>query len=246
MDDFGFVVFMDVQKTGSTFISQVLKDVLGSDASRGLVKHGRVRKRREDTLYFASVRHPFETWHSLFRYGCDRKGSLARRLRQQGLGHLYEPSGEGFARWLDFVLDEANAPLLKEGYDKVRADLFGFQTFRFLVLSLANPVQRLAGVQTVEELDALYEGQAITSFVVRNEHMSEDLMRLFREHLADQVDLDKAAAVLDSAPRINVSKTDRLAASLAPPVLERMRRKEDFLLRRFYPDSVVNDVATVR
>lgn len=238
MDDFGFVVFMDVQKTGSTFISRVLREVLDRREFRRQSEHGRVRKRREGAFYFASVRHPVDAYHSLFRFGCDGYGSLAARLRKAGLGHLYEPSAAGFTRWLDFVLDEANASALGEGYDQVRAGVIGLQTFRFAALSLASPMSRLPQVRSVAELDALYDSEAITGFVVRNEHMSEDLMRLFREHLADRVDLGRAAAVLAEAPRVNASKTRRLSDSLEPATLDRMRRKEDFLLRRFYPGSV--------
>lgn len=235
MDDFGFAVYMDVQKTGSTYISQVLRDVLNRRQFRKQETHGRVRKRREGVVYFASVRHPLDAYHSLFRYGCDRFGTLAGQLRKAGHGALYQPTAEGFARWLDFVLDEANAEILGEGYPKVRTDLIGFQTFRFLVLSLAAPMTRLPQVQSLAELDALYDREAITSFVVRNENMGEDLMSLFREHLAGHVDLDRAAEVLASAPRINASKTRSLADRLDPSVLAKLRRKEDFLLRRFYP-----------
>lgn len=76
----------------------------------------------------------------------------------------------------------------------------------------------------------------ITSFVVQNETMGEHL-RLFREKLAGPVDPHKAERALASAPRINASKTTGLAGDLDPAILEKLRRKEDFLLRRFYPEN---------
>lgn len=234
MDDFGSVVYMDVQKSGSTYISQVLREVLDRQNFRRQEDHGRVRKRREDAIYFASVRHPLDSYHSLFRYGCDGNGNLAARLRKAGRGGLYQPSAEGFGRWLDFVLDEANAGALGEGYARTRADLFGFQTFRFMVLALASPLRRMAQVQSMPDLDALYDNERITSFVVRNEAMGEDLARLFSEHLGQHVNLDQAREVLARAPRINASKTGRLADGLDPRILAKLARKEEFLLRRFY------------
>ena len=209
MDEYKSVCYLDVQKTGSTFVSAFLREHL-NEAQLRFAKHGRVRDDHDPKkFYFISCRDPLNQYRSLFQFGCAGEGVLRSRLETHGRVDLYEPTQEGFARWLEFVLDPANAGFLSEDYGKIDAGLFGLQTFRFLALSLVRPMRKLKRVKTVDDVRKLYENKNIAASVVRTESLNADLARLAEGPLRPFVrNVDAALKALSQERRINASKHD--------------------------------------
>jgi hypothetical protein len=233
VEDYGKLVYLDVQKTGSTFISAFLRECanLGLHHSE---QHARVAEARPGTIYAISVRHPLEQYVSLFRYGLDEKGAVFSRIKSIGREDLYH--ADGFDDWMRFILDAANAKVLGEGYADVAGLGMGFQTWRFLALSVVNPRDRFLNAG-VESLKDIYRQHNIASVILRNESLNADLREKLVSVHPDWFDLEKAEAVLSKGDRINASTTQIARAKLPPDINEVFFRKEAFLLDQFYPNG---------
>lgn len=238
MDDFGTLVYLDVQKTSSTFISQFLADTL-SIKRLSFIKHGRIGNEYSDTKsYFISVRDPFEQYLSLFKYGCDGKGGLFQTLKRGGREDLYRRNSTAFEHWLNFVLSADHAHLLGEGYDAIDNNLIGFQSFRFLILSFQHSLLKMKSVNNYDDLRQLYETQKIHKFVVRNENINHDLRQLISS--LPQSIVKESLSIrryLRQSPKLNISKKlDIKIESLNKDTIAILKQKERFLFETFYPD----------
>ena len=84
MHDFGDIVYLDLQKTGSTFVSEFLRFACVCP-ERKFQKHGWITDDlRSSATYFITVRHPHALYSALYRYGLDRKGAIYNRLHRAG------------------------------------------------------------------------------------------------------------------------------------------------------------------
>ncbi|MHA3980415.1 hypothetical protein ACW9UR_22315 [Halovulum sp. GXIMD14794] len=240
MDDFGPVVYLDVQKTGSTLVSEFLAAQLALPRKR-FEKHGRVAEApAPDVFHFITVREPLSQYLSLYQYGCSWRGWLFWRLLRAGRFRLYSGTPEGFERWLRFVMDPANAALLREGYAKAHPELIGFQSFRFLALSFARPMRVLRRQTDLAGLNAAYDRQRLHSAVLKTETLAEDLTALARGPLAPHLrDPEGAIDWLARGRRVNASKSRGIDASAALSAETRswLFEREAFLYDRFYPDA---------
>ena len=175
MDDFGKFIYLDLQKTGSTYISNFF--IKFSSCNRiELNKHIPIKSVRLNSLYIISIRNPLDWYKSLFRYGLTRRGAVHAKLLKAGLEYLY--SNDKFDEWMRFILDPKNSPLLAEFYSKTNSTLFGFLTYRFMCLSVESPYLNLANVHTQDDLKKLYENKKIHSFIIKQEDMRDDLKKL--------------------------------------------------------------------
>lgn len=232
MQDFGDLVYLDVQKTGSTFVEEFLRRCCTLPCLKS-VKHGRVTgEYRRDAYYFITVRHPLAQYMSLFRYGADGFGGVFGRLRNAGLAGIYE---KGFEPWLEFVLDPANAEVLGEGYQRVAHTGIGFMTFRFVVLSMAYPMQEFPSAQSVDDVRALYAKRNLARRVIRNEYLNAGLRALAVEDVPQWFKPDEAKAFL-AGERINQSRS-ATPPPPSPDLVREMERREAFILDRFYTDG---------
>lgn len=234
MQDYGSLVYLDVQKTGSSFVLEFLEASckLALQPSR---KHARiVGKYRRDAYYFITVRHPLAQYVSLFRYGLDQKGAIHHRIRRKGRADLYE---RGLEPWLEFMLDDRNVSIIGEDFEAMAGSGVGFMTFRFMALSIANPVSALKQARSVADVRKLYAEQNLARRVIRNESLNEGLRTLAFDDVPQWFDRDAAAAYLDAAGRVNPSQAPAPALPSAD-LLGEFRRREAFLLDLFYSDKV--------
>lgn len=260
MYDFERFVYLDVQKTGSTFVGNLLKTCskrpmiyfskhtpardLTVAASVNLLKRRKLRRLwkragfyRQDAIYFNSIRHPFDLYASLYNYGCDGNGSVFGKLRQQGAESLYDGTPEGFLRWTEFMLDPGNAKLLKGEYSRC-ADAVGFMTYRFLNLSFRNPARQLGHITDRAAAREIYRERNICVATLRLENIREDFEALVETHLADIVDRGKVSDFF-AAGRINASqsKAGKSSALGESAVGDLVREREFLIFELFYPDS---------
>jgi hypothetical protein len=237
MDDFGDVVYLDVEKTGSSFVSKFLNDNMKHERN-SLIKHGRIGADfRIDAFYFISVRNPLDQYLSLYRYGCKGKGAIYESLSKSGYAALYQPDLLSFQKWLEFVLTPKNAGHLGADYKTVDTTLMGLQTFRFLVLSFQHAILKLKSIHDYESLGDLYDREKIHSEVVCNERLREDMEALVASHLSGYLNVEESISYLRAAPSINKSpQLDFDIGTVDEDTKGLIRHKERFLLERFYPD----------
>ena len=207
MYEYETFAYLDVQKTGSSFIARLLQTFAAESlvASR---KHGRIRNPDPAKFYFTSCRDPLDQLLSLYFYGCSGSGHIRSAMEAAGNTAPYDGTPAGFDAFLRFVLDPGNADIFGEDYGKSGiAPLVGLMTFRFAVLSLPRPLRRLAACRTRDHLVAAYRTHAMTQEVVRAEALNDTMRDLIRGPLRTRLS-DPAAAIawIDSAERVNASR----------------------------------------
>lgn len=139
MYDFETFAYLDVQKTGSSFIAKLLQTFAKEPlvASR---RHGRIAHRQVGKFYFISCRDPLDQLLSLYFFGCAGSGHLRTRLVAAGRTDFYDGSAPGFDAFLRFVLDPGNAEVFGEDYAASGiAPIAGLMTFRFVALAIPAP-----------------------------------------------------------------------------------------------------------
>jgi len=231
--EFQTFCFLQNHKTGCSFIEAFLRQQCSEDLVR-YEKHRALRARRAGKFHFVGVREPLDAYLSLFNYGLDGRGEIFARLHAAGLGADHYTRGiNGFAGWLDLLLDpERGATFYPPGCESLAAR-GGLLTVRFLRLAIPGWEQdpsddwreRLAGPDAVDA-------------VLRHESLVEQMQALVCGPLHHAfADSSRAHAWLAEAPRVNASRRrDRDAAPRLPAELcARLAERERFLYDVFYP-----------
>jgi hypothetical protein len=242
MQEFETFVYLDVQKTGSTFIAKLLRRFCSE--KEVLIKRHKAAGRRYDRgkFYFISIRNPKDQYVSLYSHGCDGSGALYNRLRKLGHGDLYDDSTwRGFRRWLKFVVQPDNAALLDRAYGRAGGgsigQMIGFQSYRFLELAMLKPVKTLLSCKTRDDVLKAYDSGKIARFTVRNESLTADMEQLLTTHLRNSItDLDGALRHLREGRHLNVSnRIDRYEDNpdLGPNIRRLLVEREWFLHELF-------------
>lgn len=262
MYDFGKFCYLDLQKTGSTLIVNVLKKSsnlpLLSSGKHETIKNINMRKvlrfskagkfsgiylrggaHRRDVLYFNSIRNPFSYYASLYNYGCDGKGALFKKMKMGGWDHLYDSTQSGFLRWANFVLKSENSRYIDAGYSKSCGNAVGFLSYRLLRLSMSNPEKRICGISSAKNASDIYSKYNITKYTIRNENLREDFIFLIENFLNEHLDKSRAVQILDGG-RVNVSKSKIAEASMLrdSDLAEKVFKREALVFERFYPHLV--------
>ncbi len=136
MHEFKTFVYLDIQKTGSTFITTLLEKFFPEHEVRKRRHIGMEKEFDTSKFHFISVRDPLDQYVSLYSYGCETKGKIFRRLNDREQGDLYDGTWDGFCRWLDFVLRPGNAHLIDARYFSFRGRTIA-QADRLPVLACA-------------------------------------------------------------------------------------------------------------
>jgi hypothetical protein len=240
---FHSLAYLDVEKSGSTFVSQFLCDFLDDDEV-SFRKHVEMEDRPPaGRVHVISVRDPLDTYLSLYSYGCQGKGGLAGTMRDAGLGHLYDGTAGGFDRWLDAVLDPAEAMALNpSSYGRSGvAPHVGLLSFRVARLSTPRPLRWICAVTSTEDFLRTYRQRTVVDVVLRNESLTQDLAALVRrEDLAWRPSREAALSALAAAERLNTStRLDSDAAFEVPgDAWQRVAAREPLLTEVFgYADQ---------
>src|SRR4051812_39466721 len=116
MYEFPSFVYLDVEKSGSTFIFQVFANY--SSEKEILPDHHAPLPLDCDRskFYFISIRDPLDSYISLYSFGCGDRGKMRTRFERRDLGHFYDGTTEGFNKWLQFTLKTKNREVVDGGY----------------------------------------------------------------------------------------------------------------------------------
>ena len=182
---------MDVQKTGCTFISDLLKKTLELEPVVD-VKHARFeRAKTTDDFVVISRRDPFSQWVSLYNYGCMNLGWIYMRLNDLGLSEkFYTKDKEGLNLFVSQLLHSENSHLLGEGYQQARHLDVGFQSFRYLAMSLARPSSSYQIFKNHSDLMNNFQNYSIIDFTIRTSQLNSDLHHLLTKVIPQHVRKD--------------------------------------------------------
>ena len=230
MHDFGRLVYLEMQKSGSTFVNRFLSYCCTlTEIKRN--KHAAVTNDYDpNSFYFITIRHPLALYSSLYRFGLDQRGGLYQRLKKAQKTSCYS----NFEAFVVFMLDPQNAPFLTAGYNIKIAEQIGFMSFRFMKLSLQFPNRKilncLASGNNLIEL----EREFITDLEIKNEDLIQGLKVLSTEIIPEHFEEKSVIKFLNNSPKINASKTR--AEDLVPlsnPTLSKLHTQEALLLSRY-------------
>lgn len=199
------IVFLEVQKTGSTFVTAALKNS-SLEVRRGSEKHHRVEPADiGDRLVLASVRSPWSWYVSLWAYGMQGKGTIRIRSTERNRGNpgpgagkrewlLYkavqpfkhvsafqqtyeEATPESFQRWVRLLHRRRNRIALGERWSASPVSRWtGLYTWRYLYL-LARDVDGLFArdLRTPDGLQRFLAEGLLEHHLMRNESLGPDL-----------------------------------------------------------------------
>jgi len=231
MHDFGHFAYLDLHKTGSSYVSKFLRECCTCKETY-FKKHDWVTNDfHVNKFYFISIRNPLSMYSSLYRYGLDRKGDVFGRLKRSNNLKVYD----SFEYFVTFLLDSENANILGYGYRQNVAESMGFMSFRFLKLSLQHPMQKITQIlKKGEKLESL-EQQFITRLEIRTEELNEGL-RVFSKDIFpqyfNQISVDRF--LLDSE-KVNSSKTtpEKIDLTVSDNAMNELKDKEKLLFSRY-------------
>jgi hypothetical protein len=211
--EFPSFVYLDVQKTGSSFVVDFFKRH-ARDEYIALDRHKPVAIYDPGKFYFITCRDPLDQYLSLYSFGCGGQGGYRKRHGDD----MYDGTAAGFSTWLRFMLDSGDRDRSSEMRRYVKSGLepfVGFQSFRFLYLSFASPWDVLDRCRSVGMVRKVFRNRRIWSEAIRNEDLAGSLARLVGGRLAASVrDIDAALAYLAANEKTNTS--------------ERVDKKNDF------------------
>jgi hypothetical protein len=190
------LIYVQLQKTGSTHIAKMLAEILNGSAPKdGPGKHSRATQAQINSgkTILASIRNPWDWYVSLWTFGCIGKGGLrnqALQKTQPEWGNSYtdwervysnKNDTDLFREWLRMVFNPTNAALIRYGPQKVWIpENVGFMTYRYARLCWQeNP--SLKSSKPSKELPDLLDVDALNCYVhdfIRLDQLEEDLCRV--------------------------------------------------------------------
>jgi hypothetical protein len=241
MLEFESFVYLDMEKTGSTFIIQMLNRFSAEPKIKQSHHESLTGDYDPTKFYFISVRDPLDAYLSLYSFGCGAKGQLRARMNKKGHDDYYDGTMEGFSNWLQFVLKPRHAKALGAAYayiaDGRMPKLLGVQSFRYLRLAVPNADALLTECETRDDIRAVHAGHKLPHFTVRYEWFVEDLCELLSGPLRPYItDLDGALDYVRYSRPVNTSKRidDREPQfEIKRRLLKQMREREWLMAELF-------------
>lgn len=240
MFEFETFAYLDVQKTGSRFICAILKKFSGDAVVRNR-KHKPFETDYDTSkFYFISVRNPLDQYVSLYFYGCKGRGGVSKRLKENGLGELYNGSWSGFLAWLEYLLDATNAPSFEPEYGELGdgrlSQLVGLQSYRVLRLSIPDSQRVLSACKEKMDIASEYRSKNISKRTIKTENLRTDLIDILKNDLKERIaDLPGAIKFIEDEASIN--STEQFDKKGRPELSEnlksRLREREWFLFDEF-------------
>jgi hypothetical protein len=230
--EFETFCFLQNHKTGCSFVESFLRQHCSEDLVR-YEKHRALAERCPGKFHFTGVREPLDAYLSLFNYGLDGKGEIFARLGAAGAGDHYAAGIEGFADWLELLLDPQRAASLYPPGCAVVAARCGLLTARFLRLAIPGWEHDPAG-----DWRERLAGPGAVDAVLRYENLVEQMQALVGGPLRHAfADPERARAWLAAGPRVNASqRRDRGHPPRVPAGLRaRLVARERLLYDAFYP-----------
>lgn len=192
------LIYLQMQKTGSSHIVHLLKNYIGGK-KKGV--HNHLKKYNKNKFLVVSVRNPWDWYVSLWRFGCNQKGEIHRRLTQEApevmakinknksekvaekwnsvYANPEEP--ENFRNWLKLIYNPWRMKDLRENYHKSSLSAFaGFMTYRYCKFSLKD-FQPETVIEDFSALKAYDEKNNMINGVIKTESLEEDLINVLQQ-----------------------------------------------------------------
>jgi hypothetical protein len=235
--DFESFIYLDVPRTGSTFIKGILRRNCTTPQIGKPGAHTVLSQEYDASKFcFISVRDPLDLYLSLYSLGRSSKG-LFRSLQAAGFGDLYDGGWTGFRKWLKFVLTPRNAAYIGPEYARCGngrvCELMGWASFQIARLAIPDHHRVLGRCRERDDIRAEFRSRKAYQFTIRYENLRTDLAELLKTRLRPYLkDLDKALEAVETRDAPNPS--NRPIKDPGEPVLEsdlrRMLKEREWLM----------------
>ncbi len=222
------LVFLELQKTGSTHIKQLLKATVGG-VNNGKHNQATPEIRAKGKAFVGSIRDPWSWYLSLFTYGCQEKGLVFQRTtnpkhwnkltdeekQTPGFEHynvdfarqMYTnpEDATNFKHWLKLVTTTGpHRKIIEDGFfQSPISDLAGLMTYRYFLLFCDQGVDIPASIKTMKGLKNYEAEHRFVEYIIRNETLAEDLIQVL--HDVGEKLTDEQLATIREAPKTNQS-----------------------------------------
>lgn len=196
MIEFKHFIYLDVYRTGSTHIINVLRRISESKEVRiwrhypittagYLVRPGR-------RVVFTSVRNPWDWYVSLWSHGVDGHSAIRRfmmeTMEEKDVLSYYDKvnPAASFNRWLAAIHDPSFVDAhLEEGYPQSRlSSVIGLYTYRFQRVTTRFPwfFLRRNQIRDAKETVDFHRKRKVYGVVLRTEALTSDLAKFVDEY----------------------------------------------------------------
>jgi hypothetical protein len=191
-------IYLDVYKTGSTYIAALLRKLMKGKPVR-VTRHAPVTKGRpffwkRGKYAFATVRNPWDWYVSMWAYSIKQPNVLFFRDVRKVLGpekakKLFDNENpkESFATWLRALSDPEflNEVMIGHPYSRTSLNKFlGFYSYRFMRVTTPHPVLAM-GWWNIRNMDQAIKHQkrwALYDRVFKSETLTEDFSNFVLEN----------------------------------------------------------------
>ena len=185
------LIFIQQRKMACTHITSILEQIFTGEVTK---KHAHVSHEllESNRHVYSSIRNPWDWYLSLWTYGVQVGGGLKDRLVKHDpkLQLFYQDANDvdSFRKWLKFIHDSENSPLLGEGYASSNTGTFcGFMTFRYLrhcclvdskmyALNVAD-LDNLQSIKTIEDIFDFNNKKCFVDYFFRQELLEQSLVK---------------------------------------------------------------------
>lgn len=230
-------IYLQNQKTGSTFVEEFLREHC-SEPLLSYQKHAALDS-DPNCFCFTNIREPISLYRSLFAYGLDGRGGVYQRLCMNGFSSLYQKGPNGFADWLEFMVSSSKTSMFADHFSKQIAESIGLMTWRYLRLACPNFENDAPRLKGTEDYQKHYQKHNILNAVIRQEHLAEDLKNIINGPLRHVLrNHSNALDWISSSNSIN-SSVSSVAGIEVPDLLAcQVRAKEELLYNLHYPEHL--------
>lgn len=213
------IVYLDLQKTGSTQITKVLKSI-SSEEGQKFRKHitfhqlpAKSKIAWDEKVKLGSIRDPWSWYVSLWAYGCGGKGALyntntqlnwkllTKKKKFSGLliprkkwRSVYQDvhSKEQFKEWLSMILFPKSKHTFLEYNSSPVFQNAGLYTHRYLRLYLKDFIKlqnQMTSKESIIQLDSTYN---LLNEIIRQENLKDELFQFLNQQHIEITDSIKA------------------------------------------------------
>ena len=219
------LIFVDLHKTGSSFVSQALDKIVGGRSTRPHIQISSNNTIRGKTV-LGTIRNPWDWYLSLWAYGCDNRGDFYGKViksdsRYKGLGWRQDPleaasafffgkrSGQA-ALWQKVYRDVNDASLFRDWLRMVHDENYWFD---FGEGYGQTTLSKFAGLYTYRYLKLYcckkYETKKLKKISAYDQLVEFDLKNCFVDIFLKNENLNSDLLAALQSQGIEISDADR-------------------------------------
>ncbi|HMK63929.1 MAG TPA: hypothetical protein VK386_09940 [Acidimicrobiales bacterium] len=250
------LIYLELQKTACTTIGAILEELL--DAQRIPPKHGTLRDPATTKVVVGSVRNPWDSYLSLWAFGCQGGGHFYEAVTQRdwagaraklpALGPMLAEVTRPVARWRRLYTEPHSAQRFRSWFLRVNAPshcrefdpvygsskmshFAGYVTYRYCRLYTSDP-KTVFDSGSITELSAKVAESYLPQAMIRMEHLADDLIATLRTAGHEVDDLLEQKIRDRATTKTNMSSHGRYTDYYDEATRDLVARRDELIITR--------------